>query len=153
MKSHRSMKGAINKDIILAAVAAAAGLMSGPTLQPLIIGSLPEIGWWTIASMILIASLALPGTLVVLSMAERYGAMALSWTVFFVLGVFFLAASASALALAASPAWTLPSSYLLLAWGLGVLLSVTLLKWWLAQIAAKKAANAKASAATAPQEH
>ncbi|WP_040857666.1 hypothetical protein [Thiorhodovibrio frisius] len=147
------MKGAVNKDIILAVVAAAAGLMSGPTLQPIIIGSLPEISWWTIGSMILIASLALPGTLVVLSMAERYGAMALSWTAFLLLGVFFLAASTSSLALAASPAWTIPSSYLLAAWGLGVLLSVTLLKWWLARIVAKKAANAKASAATAPPEH
>ncbi|WPL17180.1 hypothetical protein Thiowin_02176 [Thiorhodovibrio winogradskyi] len=138
----RSMQGAIHRDIILGLVAAAAGLLAGQTLQPLIISSLPEIGWWTIASMLLIASLALPGTLVVLSMAERYGAMALSWTVFFVLGVFFLAASASALALAGSAAWTLPSSYLLVAWGLGILLSVTLLKWWLARIAANKAARA-----------
>lgn len=136
------MKGAINKDLILAAVAVMAGLVSGPTIQPLIIANLSEIGWWALVSMVMIASLALPATLVVLSMAERYGAMTMSWTVFFALGVFFLAAGASVLALASSPSWVTPSSYLLVAWGGGILFSVTLLKLWLAQVAAKKAARA-----------
>lgn len=144
------MKGAFNKDIILALVATVAGLLAGPSLRPPVIDALPDMTWWTIASMVLISSLALPLTLMVLATAARYRAMTLSWTVFFGVGVFFLAASASALALAASPAWTQPSAYPLAAWGLGILLSLTLLKLWLARIAAKKAARAAARDAPTP---
>jgi hypothetical protein len=139
------MTGAMKRDILLGVVAATAGLLSGSLIQPAIVGSLPAIGWSTIVTMFVIAALALPGTLVLLSMGERYEAMALSWTVFFLIGVFFLSAGAGALALAASPPWAIPSSYLLLAWGAGALSSLTLLKLWLARLGAKKAARAAAS--------
>lgn len=142
------MTDAMKRDILLGLVAAVAGLLSGSLIQPAVVGSLPAIGWGTIVTMFVIASLALPGSLVLLSMGERYGAMALSWTVFFLIGVFFLAAGAGALVLAPEPPWATPGSYLFVAWGAGVLTSLTLLKLWLARIAAKKAARAAAAEGT-----
>lgn len=139
------MKGATKRDIVLAVLAAAAGLLSGSVIQPALVGSLPTIGWGTIVTMFIVATLALPGTLMLLSMGERYVAMALSWTVFFLIGVFFVAAGLGALALATSPPWETPSSYLLLVWGAGVLISLTMLKLWLARIQAKKSARTSAS--------
>jgi hypothetical protein len=138
----------MKRDMLLAVVAAIAGLASGAWIQPSLIDSLPAIGWGTIVTMFLLAALALPGTLVVLSMGERYQAMALSWTVFFLIGIFLLAAGIAALVLAASPPWATPASYLFAAWGAGVLFSLALLKLWLARIAAKKAARTAAAGGT-----
>lgn len=138
-------------NLILGIVAAIVGLVSGPSVTDAIVNRFADIGWFTIVVMFLLAALVPPATLVLLSMSERYIAMARSWSVFFFIAVFLIAAAASSLALSAGADWTSPSSYLLFAWGFGLLSILSLIKLWLLRIGAKKAARDQA-AGTAEEE-
>jgi hypothetical protein len=130
--------------LLLTAVAVVLGLLSGPSVQPMLINRLPDIGGWTLVIMVVIAALVPPATLVLLSMGERYQAMAHSWSVLFFVALLLLSANLAALIWSAQLTWSEPASYLLLAWGSGILASLSLIKLWLLRISARKAARAAA---------
>lgn len=135
------MKIAHTLTIALTSATAIAGALSGPALQPAIVNPLPTIGWGTLGVMLTLGVLAPPLTLLILAAGAHYTAMARVWSGFYFLAVFLLAAGAGAIILPPGSALGDPTSLVFLAWGLGFMGILGLMKLHLLRTSARKASS------------